>query len=62
MFWRHPGRVGEYMWEKEQERLKRFNDRPWELQSNESRGNPLLTFLFICLGILAGLLLFSLFL
>ncbi len=28
---RFRGRVGEYMWEKEQERLKRYKDRPWEL-------------------------------
>ncbi len=58
---RFGGRVGEYMWEKEQERLKRYKDRPWELQSRESQGNPLLIFLFIGLGILAGLLLFSFF-
>ncbi len=61
MLSRFGGRVGEYMWEKEQERLKRYNDRPWELQSKESRGNPLFSFLFICLGILAVLLLLSLF-
>ena len=58
---RYRGRVGEYMWEKEQERLARYKDRPWELQSKESSGNPLFTLLFISLGILAGLLLFSLF-
>ena len=61
MFWRYRGLVGEYMREKEQERLARYKDRPWELQSKESRGNPLFAFLFICLAILAGLLLFSLF-
>ena len=48
------------MWEKELERLDRYNDRPWELQSKESWGNPLFTFLFICLGIFAGLFLVSL--
>ena len=58
---RFRGRVGEYMWEKEQERLKRYKDRPWELRSKESRGNPLFTFFSICLGILAGLVLLSLF-
>jgi len=58
---RYPGRAGEYMWEKEQERLDRYNDRPWELQCQQSRGNPFFAFLFIGLGLLAGLLLFSLF-
>ena len=58
---RRGSRVGEYMWEKELERLNRYNDRPWEQESKESRGNPLLTFLFLCLGIFAGLLLLSLF-
>ena len=57
---RFGGRVGEYMWEKELERLDRYNDRPWELQSKESWGNPLFTFLFICLGIFAGRFLVSL--
>ena len=58
---RFGGRVGEYMWEKEQERLKRYKDRPWELQSRESQGDPLFVLLFICAGILAGIFLFSLF-
>jgi len=58
---RFGGRVGEYMWEKEQERLKRYKDRPWELQSRESQGDPLFVLLFICMGILAGIFLFSLF-
>ncbi len=58
---RFRGRVGEYMWEKEQERLKRYKDRPWELQSRESQGDPLLLLVIICLGILAGIFLFSFF-
>ena len=58
---RYPGRVGEYMWRKELERLDRYQDRPWELQSRQSGANPLFAFLFIGLGILAGLFLFSLF-
>ncbi len=61
MFWRYRGRVGEYMWEKEQERLKRYKDRPWELQSRESSGDPFFVLLFISLGLLAGIFLFSLF-
>ncbi len=58
---RFGGRVGEYMWEKEQERLKRYKDRPWELQSRESQGDPLFVLLFICLAILAVIFLFSFF-
>ncbi len=58
---RFGGRVGEYMWEKEQERLKRYKDRPWELQSRESQGDPLLVLIFICMAILAGIFLFSFF-
>ncbi len=54
---RFGGPVGEYMREKEQERLKQYKDRPWELQSKEPRRNPLVTFL-IGLGVIAGLLLF----
>ncbi len=61
MFWRYQGRVGEYMWQKEQERLERYKDRPWELRSQESSGNPLLVLFFICLGLLACIFLFSLF-
>ncbi len=61
MVWRYQGRVGEYMWQKEQKRLKRYRDRPWELRSQQSSGNPLFVLLFISLGILAGIFLFSLF-
>ena len=61
MIWRYRGRVGEYMWEKEQERLKRYKDRPWELRSKESQGDPLIVLFFICMGLLAGIFLFSLF-
>ena len=39
---RFRGRIGEYLWEKEQERLKRYKDRPWELRSKEPRDNPLI--------------------
>ncbi len=61
MVWRYRGRIGEYMWQKEQERLERYKDRPWELRSQQSSGNPLFVLLFISLGILAGIFLFSLF-
>ena len=42
---RFRGRIGEYLWEKERERLKRYKDRPWELRSKEPRDNPLFSFL-----------------
>ena len=58
---RYRGLVGEYLWEKEMERLERFKDRPWELQSKESRGDPLFVLLFVVVGIMAGLMIFSLF-
>ncbi len=58
---RFGGRIGEYLWEKEQERLKRYKDRPWELQSRESQGDPLFVLLFICIGTLAVIFLFSFF-
>ena len=61
MVWRYGGRTGEYMWQKEQERLERYKDRPWELRSQQSSGNPLFVLLFISLGILAGIFLLSLF-
>ena len=61
MLWRYRGRLGEYMWEKEKERLERYKDRPWELQSRESPGNEFLALVLVCLGILGGLLVFSLF-
>ena len=61
MFWRYSGRLGEYMGEKEKERLERYKDRPWELQSRESPGGAFLTLVSVSLGILGGLLVFSLF-
>jgi hypothetical protein len=61
MFRRFRGPADEYIWEKEQERRKRYKARPWELQSKEPRRNPFVTFLFGCLGILIVLLLFNLF-
>ena len=57
----HGGKVGEYMWEKEMERLERYKDRPWELQSREGAGGPLFTLLFVVVVIGAGLTVLSLF-
>ena len=58
---RYRGLVGEYLWEKEMERLERFKDRPWELQSKDSSGDPVFVLLFIAVSIIAGLMIFSLF-
>ena len=61
MMWRYRGRAGEYIWEKEKELLERYKDRPWELQRKTSAGNAFFALVFVFLGILAGLLVLSLF-
>lgn len=58
---RYRGKVGEYLWEKERERLERYKDRPWELQSKSQAGGELLGLLLVCLACLGVLLLLSLF-
>ncbi len=58
---RYGGLIGEYIWEKEMERLEQYKDRPWELQSKELNGGPLFVLLFIPLSTMAGLMFFSLF-
>ena len=58
MLSRFGGKVGEYMWEKEMERLERYKDRPWELQSKEADGSPLFVLLFVVVT-MAGLLFFA---
>ncbi len=58
---RYGGLAGEYTWEKEMERLERYKDRPWELQSREASGSPLFVLLFIGAAMVAGLMVFSLF-
>jgi len=58
---RHGGKLGEYLWDKEMERLERYKDRPWELQSREAGGGPLFTLLFAVVVMLGGILVLSLF-
>ena len=58
---RHGGKLGEYLWEKEMERLERYKDRPWELQSREDAGGPLFTLLFVIVVMVAGIIVLSLF-
>ncbi len=58
---RYGGLIGEYIWEKEMERLERYKDRPWELQNREAAGSPLSVLLFVGVTMVAGLMVFSLF-
>ncbi len=58
---RFRGPAGEYLWEKEMERLERYKDRPWELQSRQPAGNPLLALLIVSIAAAVGLVAFSLF-
>ncbi len=58
---RYRGLAGEYIWDKEMERLERYKDRPWELQSREPPVSPLFVLLFIGAAMVAGLMVFSLF-
>jgi hypothetical protein len=58
---RYRGRLGEYMWQMDMQRLERYKDRPWELQSRSQLGSELFVLAVVCIGGLAGLLLLSLF-
>jgi len=49
------------MWEKDKERLEGYNDRPWEFQSNAQSGGEVLGMAIVCVSLLSGLLLLSLF-
>ncbi len=60
MLSRFGGKVGEYLWEKEMERLERYKDRPWELQNKEVAGSPLLVLIFFNVAIVVGILAFFL--
>ncbi len=60
MFPRLGGMVGEYLWEKEKERLDNYKDRPWELQSREAAAHPLLVLIFFNVALVAGLVAVSL--
>jgi hypothetical protein len=57
---RYRGMLGEYMWQKDMQRLERYKDRPWELQSRSQIGSELFVLAVVCIGGLAGLLLLSL--
>ncbi|HZA25227.1 MAG TPA: hypothetical protein VFA32_21970 [Dehalococcoidia bacterium] len=61
MISRYRGKLGEYLWQKEMQRLERYKDRPWELQSRSQTGSELFVLTAVCVGGLTGLLLLSLF-
>jgi hypothetical protein len=58
---RYRGQVGEYLRQKEQERLDRYKDRPWELQSKDSNSSAFLTMISVLAAALGAMALFSLF-
>lgn len=58
---RYRGKVGEYLWEKEKQRLERYQDRPWEYENRSQGGSELLVLLLLCLSIPGVILLLSLF-
>ena len=61
MISRYRGRVGEYLWEKEMQRLERYKDRPWELESKYQPGADLFALALVCIGGFGLLALLSLF-
>ena len=60
MISRYRGKVGEYMWEKEMERLDRCKDRPWELQSKNQNSGVVWSMVVFAIVVFVGLLLLSL--
>ena len=57
---RYRGKLGEYLWEKEMERLNRYKDRPWELQSKRQAGDELVALAIVVVVGFGGLMLLSL--
>ena len=57
---RYRGKLGEYMWQKELERLNRYKDRPWELQARAQAGGELVVLAIVVGVALGGLMLLSL--
>ena len=55
MFLRSRGKAGEYIWEKEKERLDRYKDRPWELQSRTQTGSPFIITVVVLLTVVGVL-------
>jgi hypothetical protein len=58
---RYRGRVGEYLKQKEEERLDRYKDRPWELQSKDPNGGAFLAMISVLAVAMGAMTLFSLF-
>ena len=61
MLSRYRGRVGHYLWEIDRQRLRRYKDRPWELQSKDTNGSAFLAMMFILAVAAGAMVLISLF-
>ena len=61
MLSRYRGRVGHYLWEIDQQRLRRYKDRPWELQSKDTNGSAFLAMMVILAVAAGAMVLISLF-
>ena len=61
MLSRYRGRVGHYLWEMDQQRLRRYKDRPWELQSKDTNGSAFPAMMFVLTVAVGAMVLISLF-
>ena len=61
MLSRYRGRVGHYLWEMDRLRLRRYKDRPWELQSKDTNGSAFLATMFVLAVAVGAMMLVSLF-
>lgn len=61
MLSRYRGRVGHYLWQMDRQRLRRYKDRPWELQSKDTNGSAFLAMIFLLAVAFGGMTLISMF-
>jgi len=61
MLSRYRGRVGRYLWEMDRQRLRRYKDRPWELQSKDTNGSAFSAMMFVLAVAVGAMVLMSLF-
>lgn len=61
MLSRYSGRVGHYLWQMDRQRLRRYKERPWELQSKDTNGSAFLATMFVLAVAFGAMLLLSLF-
>jgi hypothetical protein len=57
---RYRGKLGEYLWQKDMQRVERYKDRPWELQSRSQTGGEFFALGVVIAGGLLGMVLLSL--